>query len=84
MSTVMERLEGEARERLICWLKRRMMQGGITLEALERALNLDLEEERMIRYRDAFGNTWTGIGELPEWLRRAVAAGQCIDHFRCD
>jgi DNA-binding protein H-NS len=37
----------------------------------------------MIRYRDAYGNAWTGLGEMPEWLRRAVAAGQSIDHFRC-
>ncbi|SOE99675.1 H-NS histone family protein [Burkholderia sp. OK233] len=36
----------------------------------------------MIRYRDAYGNAWTGLGEMPQWLHRAVAAGQSIDHFR--
>ncbi|MEM5453878.1 H-NS family nucleoid-associated regulatory protein [Paraburkholderia phytofirmans] len=83
MPTLIERLEGEARERLICWLRRRMMESEITIEALEHALNRDVEDERMIRYRDAYGNVWTGLGEMPEWLRRAVAAGQSIDHFRC-
>jgi DNA-binding protein H-NS len=83
MSTIFERLEGEARERLICWLRRRMMESEITIEALERALNCDAEDEQMIRYRDANGNAWTGLGEMPEWLCRAVAAGQSIDHFRC-
>ncbi|MFM0669290.1 H-NS family nucleoid-associated regulatory protein [Paraburkholderia sediminicola] len=81
MSTIIERLEGEARERVICWLRRRMMECEITIEALEHALNRDVEDERMIRYRDAYGNAWTGLGEMPEWLRRAVAAGQSIDHF---
>jgi DNA-binding protein H-NS len=36
-----------------------------------------------VAYRDAWGNTWNGSGDLPEWLQRAVAAGQSIEHFRC-
>lgn len=83
MSAVMEHLEGEARERLIVWLRRRMNDCNITFEALEDALKRDIDAVRAIRYRDAFGNTWDGFGELPEWLRRAVAAGQGIDHFEC-
>ncbi|CAE6816536.1 hypothetical protein R75465_05631 [Paraburkholderia aspalathi] len=84
MPTLIERLEGKARERLICWLRLRMMEYEITIEALEHALDRDVEEEQKIRYRDAYGNAWTGRGEMPEWLRRAVAAGQSVDHFRCD
>ena len=34
-------------------------------------------------YRDAYGNVWTGLGEMLEWLCRTVAAAQSIDHFRC-
>ncbi|CAD6532638.1 H-NS family nucleoid-associated regulatory protein [Paraburkholderia sabiae] len=83
MSAVIEHLEGEARERLILWLKRRMEECDITLEALQHALQQDIDAVRSIRYRDASGNTWTGEGDQPEWLRRAVAAGQSIDHFLC-
>ncbi|TCG06850.1 DNA-binding protein [Paraburkholderia steynii] len=84
VSAVIEHLEGEARERLIVWLKRRMQKCNITLEALQHALQQDIDEAKRIRYRDAWGNTWTGDGEHPEWLRRAVAAGQSIDHFLCE
>nr|WP_290370872.1 H-NS family nucleoid-associated regulatory protein [Paraburkholderia sabiae] len=83
VSAVIEHLEGEARERLILWLKRRMEECDITLEALQHALQQDIDAVRSIRYRDASGNTWTGEGDQPEWLRRAVAAGQSIDHFLC-
>lgn len=84
VSAVIEHLEGEARERLIVWLTRRMQECNITLEALQHALQQDIDEAKRIRYRDAWGNTWTGDGEHPEWLRRAVAAGQSIDHFLCE
>ena len=84
VSAVIEHLEGEARERLIVWLKRRMQECNITLEALQHALQQDIDEAKRVRYRDASGNTWTGDGEHPEWLRRAVAAGQSVDHFLCE
>lgn len=35
-----------------------------------------------VRFRDAQGNAWNGQGYLPEWLQRAVNAGQSIEHFR--
>jgi len=35
-----------------------------------------------IRFRDANGHTWTGVGDVPDWLQRAVNAGQSIEHFR--
>ena len=42
-----------------------------------------------VRYRNAQGQTWDGVGEMPDWLRRAVAAGQdllffaAIPYFSC-
>ncbi|WP_144161924.1 H-NS histone family protein [Paraburkholderia sp. BCC1885] len=83
MSTTIERLEGEARERLICWIRHRMDEFGITLAALAQSLDSDFKEQQAVAYRDAWGNTWNGRGDLPEWLQRAVAAGQSIEHFRC-
>lgn len=35
-------------------------------------------------YRNAMGQTWDGTGEYPDWLQRAVNAGQSIDFFRVD
>ena len=56
---------------------------GITLPALAESLESDQKSEQAVAYRDAWGNTWNGSGDLPEWLQRAVAAGQSIEHFRC-
>jgi DNA-binding protein H-NS len=83
MSTTIERLDGEARERLIRWIRHRMDEFGITLAALAQSLDSDLKKQKAVSYRDAWGNTWNGRGDLPEWLQRAVAAGQSIEHFRC-
>lgn len=33
------------------------------------------------KYRDASGNTWTGRGFKPVWLRNAIAAGAKLDDF---
>lgn len=35
-----------------------------------------------IRFRNAEGQVWDGEGEMPDWLRRAVNAGQSVEHFR--
>lgn len=35
-------------------------------------------------YRNALGQIWDGIGEYPDWLQRAVNAGQSIDFYRVD
>ena len=34
------------------------------------------------KYRDANGNTWSGRGLQPVWLRQALAAGQTLDQFK--
>jgi DNA-binding protein H-NS len=77
------RVDGEARERLIVWMRDRMERAGITLEALERELIADTRAAFAVQYRDAYGNTWDGAGVMPTWLTRAVAAGQSVEHFRC-
>jgi DNA-binding protein H-NS len=33
-------------------------------------------------FRNASGDTWDGMGDMPEWLKRAVHAGQDIDFYR--
>jgi DNA-binding protein H-NS len=81
MSTLIIRPDAETRERLILWIRKRMDECGITVAALLHAIEEDVDHTR---YQDAFGNCWSGAGSLPEWLRRAVAAGQNIEHFRSE
>ncbi|WP_346430278.1 H-NS family nucleoid-associated regulatory protein [Cupriavidus basilensis] len=33
-------------------------------------------------YRNAQGQGWDGRGPMPDWLQRAVHAGQTVEHFR--
>jgi DNA-binding protein H-NS len=75
--------DGNARERLVVWIRRRMDEYGITIEALAEAIETDAAATRAVMYRDAYGNTWDGHGDKPAWLARAIYAGQNIDHFRC-
>ncbi|WP_042879079.1 H-NS family nucleoid-associated regulatory protein [Cupriavidus necator] len=35
-------------------------------------------------YRNALGQSWDGQGEYPDWLQRAVNAGQSIEFFRVE
>jgi len=80
-------LGGDARERLIQWIHHRMDEHGITMQALADAIGADAAAAaaaaKVVMYRDAFGNKWNGQGEKPDWLKRAIYAGQNIDHFRC-
>ncbi|CAH2806641.1 MAG: DNA-binding protein H-NS [uncultured Paraburkholderia sp.] len=76
-------LDGNTREHLVVWIRRRMDEYGITIEALAESIETDANAKRAVMYRDAFGNTWDGHGDKPDWLARAIYAGQNIDHFRC-
>jgi DNA-binding protein H-NS len=74
--------DGEARERLIIWVRRRMAELGITLDALAAAIQHDLDYPPL--YRDARGNEWNGLGDMPDWLRAARNAGVSPDFFRIE
>jgi DNA-binding protein H-NS len=37
--------------------------------------------KRPVKYRDAEGNTWTGVGQRPRWVQKALAAGASLDQF---
>jgi DNA-binding protein H-NS len=78
------RLDGEAKERLIRWIQKRMDEFGIEVSDLgeiETEAAVANVPARML-YRDAQGNGWDGNGEVPEWLQRYINAGQAMDHFR--
>lgn len=40
--------------------------------------------KKAVLYRNAMGQSWDGTGEYPDWLQRAVNAGQSIDFYRVD
>lgn len=33
------------------------------------------------KYKDEAGNSWTGRGSQPKWLKDAIAAGKTVDQF---
>lgn len=34
-----------------------------------------------VKFSDGTGNSWSGMGKRPNWLREALAAGKSIDEF---
>lgn len=37
-----------------------------------------------VLYRNALGQSWDGTGDMPDWLQRAVNAGQSADFYRVE
>ena len=67
----------------ILWVRMQMVRNGISYEDLERVGCFDGGAARkVVRYRSADGRTWDGQGERPDWLQRAINAGQSTEHFR--
>ncbi|WP_454743377.1 H-NS family nucleoid-associated regulatory protein [Cupriavidus necator] len=83
MATKTERAEA------IRWIQAQMADYGLTMEELEAAGCFDPPPAppppptpRPVCYRNAAGQSWDGQGEMPDWLRRAVNAGQNVEFFR--
>lgn len=36
---------------------------------------------RPVKFADAIGNTWHGVGKRPDWLRQALEAGNALEEF---
>lgn len=70
------------RERIIAYLRNRMKEFGIKPDDLASALASEQSEQTKARYRSATGDTWSGEGEMPQWLKQATNAGQSIEHFQ--
>ena len=74
-------MDERKRDSMIAYLRHRMEEFGITPEALASAMASDESEKTKARYRDVSGETWSGEGEMPQWLKQAISAGQSIEHF---
>jgi DNA-binding protein H-NS len=59
-----------------------MDEFGITHEDLAGSLQRDLDRPPL--YRDARGNEWNGLGDMPDWMRAAKNAGVNPDFFRIE
>lgn len=92
-SPLVERLSDtqqlRARADAVLWVKSQMAKHGIAVEDLVAAgcfaattSAASHQKPNPIRFKDAQGHSWDGRGDLPEWLQRAVNAGQSVDHFR--
>ncbi|MGF6931219.1 DNA-binding protein H-NS [Paraburkholderia sp. UCT70] len=46
------------------------------MKDLASALAQEQSEQTEVRYRSATGHTWNGEGEMPQWLKQAISAGQ--------
>ncbi|QCP52469.1 H-NS histone family protein [Trinickia violacea] len=72
-------MDERKRDSMIAYLRHRIEEFGITPEDLASAL---ANEQTEARYLSATGDTWTGEGEMPQWLKQAISAGQSLDHFK--
>jgi DNA-binding protein H-NS len=74
-------MDERKRESMILYLRRRMAQVGIKISDVAAALAEENLRQKSVRYRNAFGDTWDGRGEMPQWLKQAISAGQSLEHF---
>jgi DNA-binding protein H-NS len=74
-------MDERKRDSMVAYLRHRMEEFGITPEALASAMASDELEKSKARYRAVTGETWSGEGEMPQWLKQAISAGQSIEHF---
>lgn len=70
----------------VAGIRAQMAALGITLADLggiadTRKTGGNVGSKRAIKYRDGGGNTWTGVGQRPRWLRAAILAGATIESF---
>ncbi|WP_029050576.1 H-NS family nucleoid-associated regulatory protein [Cupriavidus sp. amp6] len=64
----------------IRWIQNEMADYGLTMEELESAP--PRAPAPVVCYRNVAGQSWDGQGDMPDWLRRAVNAGQGKEFYR--
>ena len=71
-------MDERKRESMIAYLRHRMEEFGISPDDLASALAAAPE---VARYQSANGDSWSGEGAMPQWLKQAISAGQSMGHF---
>jgi DNA-binding protein H-NS len=74
-------MDERKRDSMIAYLRHRMDDFGISPDDLASLLATEPAGPDIPRYRSAGGDTWSGEGEMPQWLKQATSAGQSIGHF---
>ncbi|MFP3559454.1 H-NS family nucleoid-associated regulatory protein [Paraburkholderia hospita] len=74
-------MDERKRDSMVAYLRRRMEEYGIKPEDLASILASDQPKLKDARYRNATGDVWSGEGEMPQWLKQAISAGQSLEHF---
>lgn len=74
-------MDERKRESMVAYLRRKMVEFGIKPADIAASLAADQERARAVRYRNAFGHSWDGNGEAPQWVIQAMSAGQSLEHF---
>ncbi|MET3444884.1 H-NS family nucleoid-associated regulatory protein [Ralstonia sp. 1138] len=77
------------RDTAIAWILEQMQMYGLSVEDLQTHGCFDAPPPPPAPpapigpvYMSADGQHWDGSGDMPDWLQRAVNAGQSIEHFR--
>lgn len=71
------------------WLREALASGrslqdfatGASTTAKAAKTNGKAKRPSKVRYRDQAGNTWTGMGPQPRWLKEAVASGTPLEQL---
>ncbi|AUT75858.1 histone family protein nucleoid-structuring protein H-NS [Paraburkholderia hospita] len=74
-------MDERKRDSMIAYLRHRMEEHGIEPDDLASAIAGDQVRQKAARYQNATGDTWTGDGEMPQWLKQAISSGQRLEHF---
>jgi len=74
-------MDERKRDSIVAYLRSRMAEFGIELDDVAAAIAQDQIQHKSAKYRSATGETWSGEGEMPQWLKQAISAGQSVEHF---
>jgi len=74
-------MDERKRDSMIAYLRHRMEEYGIEPDDVASAIAGDQVRQKPARYQNATGDAWTGDGEMPQWLKQAISAGQRLEHF---
>lgn len=80
-----EELRKQELRSVIADIKAKMVEYGITPEELEhspRRRRADRGGSVPPKYRGPNGETWTGRGRAPAWVREIMARGESLDAYR--
>ena len=79
LDTAIAALQAKARAEAIQRVKAAMDEVGLTMADFRGRPPTNPK----VRFANASGQTWGGIGPRPKWLRLALANGATMDELRC-